>query len=546
MRRYPRSLALAVAPRVPPVRIAAADLGSNSFHLLVVQAHPDGTFDTLASEKEMLRLGDVVARTGHITNEAADAAIACLARFRQVAENLQVDEIVACGTAALREAEGSEELVDRMREEVGIDVRVISGRDEARLVFAAVRASIVLDPAPAVCLDLGGGSLEITVGDASGMLWSDSVKLGVARLTADLVRNDPLEPDDVKRVRKRIEEVLGPLVEEVVRLAPRMLVGTSGTLCALARMAALRAGADPAALSSSVNQLTVSRDELEAVHADILRLPSSRRTSLAGLDARRADLVPAGSILLLTAMRLFGMDSLTVGEWALREGMVLDAIARHDVADWEDDPRAMRRHSVQSLARRCAWDEAHSTQVARLALALFDGTRALHRLGDLDEELLHHAAVLHDIGEHVSVEGHHKHTAYLIQHGRLRGFTPNEVSMLASIGRFHRRGDPKASFEPYASLSEAEQRRVVVLTGLLRVADGLDRGHNGTVGSLEVSVDGGVVFVSGVADGDAELERWGLRRKAALLERALGCRVVCELDEVHVHDEPSARPTGTG
>ena len=359
---------------------------------------------------------------------------------------------------------------------------MISGRDEARLVFAAVRASIVIDPSPAVCLDLGGGSLEVTVGDAAGLLWSDSVRLGVARLSAELVRNDPLEPDDVKRVRRRVEEVLGPIVDEVADLRPRMLVGTSGTLCDLARMAALRTGADPVALAPSVNQLTVGREALQAVEAQLLALPSAKRAGLAGLESRRADLIPAGAILLLTAMRLFGLDELTVGEWALREGMVLEAIGRHDPSDWNEDPRAMRHASVLSLARRCSWDEGHSLQVARLAVDLFDQTRQLHRLGDDDRELLHHAAVLHDIGEHVSIESHNKHTAYLILNGRLRGFSPDEVAMLASLGRFHRRGDPKQSFEPYASLTSELQARVVMLLGLLRLADGLDRGHSAVVG----------------------------------------------------------------
>jgi exopolyphosphatase/guanosine-5'-triphosphate,3'-diphosphate pyrophosphatase len=527
------------------VRIAAADLGSNSFHLLVVEAHPDGSFDTLVQEKEVLRLGDVVARTGRLTEEAGEAALACLRRFTQIARGLEVDELVAYGTAALREAEGSDAWVDRVREELGVRIRVISGRDEARLVFAAVRASVVLEPAPAVCLDLGGGSLEVTVGDAAGLLWSDSVRLGVARLSAELVRTDPLRPDDVKRVRKRVEQVLGPIADEVADLEPRLLVGTSGTLCDLARMAALRAGGDATALASSVNQLSVDRAQLEAVHEDLLRLPTEKRAGLAGLEARRADIVPAGSILLLTAMELFGLDRLTVGEWGLREGMVLEAIGRHDPSDWTDDPRAMRRGSVLSLCRRCGWDEAHGRQVARLATQLFDQTRPLHRLGSEDRELLHHAGLLHDIGEHVSVESHHKHTAYLVQHGRLRGFSPVEVSVLTCLGRFHRRGDPKASFEPYAALGAADRRRVDVLAGLLRVADGLDRGHAQVVSSVEVDREGRRLRLTCHASGECELERWGVRRKAQLLEKALDVEVACDVVEEHRHAAGLPEPLGS-
>ena len=530
-------------PIVRPVRIAAADLGSNSLHLLIVQAHPDGSFDTLVQEKEMLRLGDVVSREGRISDTAASTLLECLGRFRTMADNFEA-EVVAYATSAMREAENSADVVDRIEDETDIRVRVISGRDEARLIFGAVRASVVLDPAPALCLDLGGGSLEVMVGDAGGLLWSDSVKLGVARLSSELVRNDPLKADDVRRVRRRAEAVLTPLAEEVADFRSQMLVGTSGTLCDLARMAALRNGGDPAALANSVNQLKVRRKDLNAVHQQILELSSAERAKLDGLEGRRADIVAAGSVVLQVAMDLFGLDELTVGEWALREGMVLDAIGHHDPADWADDPKAPRRASVLSLARRCSWDEGHSSQVARLALDLFDQTRLLHRLGEDDRELLEFGALLHDIGEHVAIEAHHKHSAYLIQNGKLRGFSPAEVAMLATMGRFHRRGDPKSSFEPYAGLSSADQRRATVLTGLLRVADGLDRSHSGVVDSVDVDVGPERIRVVAHASGEAELDRWGVRRKAELLERALDRRLDVTMLEAHhllPEDEVEAR-----
>jgi exopolyphosphatase/guanosine-5'-triphosphate,3'-diphosphate pyrophosphatase len=240
---------------------------------------------------------------------------------------------------------------------------------------------------------------------------------------------------------------------------------------------------------------------------------------MTGLEAKRADIVPAGSVLLMTAMELFGMGRLTVGEWALREGMVLDAIARHDESDWTSEPRAIRRASVLGLARRCGYDDVHASQVARLSTDLFDQLTDLHGLDPGDRELLEFAGLLHDIGEHVSVDAHHKHTAYLIQHGRLRGFAPEEVNMLASLGRFHRRGDPKLSFEPFAALDAGSRDRVTKMTALLRLADGLDRSHNGNVVSVEASVDGDCVRLTVDAAKDGELELWGLRRKRDLFQK---------------------------
>ena len=504
------------------MRISAFDLGSNSFHLLVVDAHPDGTFIPLVREKDMLRLGDAVGREGRIPAALADRAVATVDRFRKLAVGAGTDEIHARATAALREADNGGEVVDRMAAEAGVKVRVINGQEEARLIFLAVRASVVIDPAPAVCLDLGGGSLEIMVGDRSRLHMATSVRLGVARLSAELVTGDPYTADDVRRLEKRVTTVLAPLADQVAELAPGMAVGSSGTFCDLARMvAARRSGSVP----RSINQFTFSRDELVPLHEELLALRSSERAHIPGLEAKRADIIPTGSTVLLAAMELFGFDHLTVSEWALREGIVLDAIPRHEASDWSDDPRAIRASSVLQLARRCNWDEGHSRQTARLALGLFDQTSSLHGLGPGDRELLEHAALLHDIGEHVSTESHHKHSAYLIQHGRLRGFTPEEVDFVAALARAHRGGGPKPSHEPFASLPREARERVTRLAALLRVADGLDRGRAGNVGGVDVVLNDARARLLVKAEGDVTIELWGARRKRELFERVFGRRL---------------------
>ena len=512
------------------MRIAAIDLGSNSVHLLVVDARPDGTFQSLCQDKEMLRLGDVVSRTGRITDAALVTLLETVRRFATLAEANGAEEIVARATAALRDADNGAAVLDRIQDATGVRVDVISGVEEARLIFGAVRSSVIIDPSPALCLDLGGGSLELTVGDASGLRWASSVRLGVARLTADLVHSDPLSSADRRRLRQLITSVLSPLALEVRALRPAMLIGTSGTLCDLAAMAAARSGPLP----QSLNQLTATREDLEAVHDEIVRKPVAARRRMTGLDARRADLIPAGSTVLMTAMELFGLDRLTVSDWALREGIVLDAIGHHEAADWSGDSAAIRLSSVLNLCRRCSWDERHGRQVARLALSLFDQLRAIHGLGAADRELLEYGALLHDIGEHVALEGHHKHTAYLIEHGRLRGFDPAEVAIMGCLGRFHRRGEPKPSFGPFAALEPALRDRVTRLVALLRLADGLDRSHLGTVRHVHVlTVDDATVALGIEAEGDADLQLWGVRRKRDLFARVFGLEVVAaELPEL--------------
>jgi exopolyphosphatase/guanosine-5'-triphosphate,3'-diphosphate pyrophosphatase len=507
---------------VNPVRIAAFDLGSNSFHLLIADAHPDGTFEPVVTDKEMLRLGTAVAATGEIGPVGASAAVQVMRRFRAMAESQDADETVACATAAFREAADSLAVVDRIESEAGVKVRVISGREEARLIFDAVRASVVIDPGPALALDLGGGSLEVMVGDGRGLDWATSLKLGVARLTAEQVRSDPLTSGDCRRVTTAVGKSLQRVLPEIQRRHPRVAIGSSGTLETLIRLAAARRdGTVPA----SVNQLSVRARDIESLGAWLLGMSSAERGALPGVDARRADLLPTGALLLSTVLEMTGVDQIVGSEWALREGMVLDAIGHHSRAEWDPDPRAMRRESVLNLCRRYGCNEAHATKVARLAVELFDGTSVLHELTASDRELLELGALLHDAGEHVSKDGHERHTAYLIENGRLRGFRPDEIDVLSCLGRFHKRGTPKASFEPFARMKESKQRRVTQMVALLQVADGLDRSHGGPVRDVHVYANRDVVEVVVEADDDIDLELWGLRRKRDLFERVFDCRL---------------------
>jgi exopolyphosphatase/guanosine-5'-triphosphate,3'-diphosphate pyrophosphatase len=498
------------------MRIAALDLGSNSFHLLVADVHADGTFVPLVREKEMLRLGDAVARDGQVPEAMAEAAIATVRRFRKLADAAGASESLACATSAIRTASNGDELVDRIEAEAGISVEVIDGLEEARLIFAAVRASVVLEPAPALCFDLGGGSVEIMVGDAAAMQWASSERLGVARLTNELVHSDPLSKADRRGLRDRITRVLEPVAEQVARFAPKLVVGSSGTLEDIAHMVAARRDAN---VPVSLNQLTFTREEFLPLHRELTTSSASERRRIPGLEARRVDLIPAGSMFLATAMEIFGFDEMTVSEWALREGMVLDAIGRHDPADWSDDPRSIRRGSVKSLARRCGWPEKHSLHVATLALQLFDGTAALHQLAASDRELLEYAAFLHDIGEHVSHDGHDRHAAYLVRHGGLRGFDPEEVRILTATVRWHRRGDPKPTDDTMIDLSPAARDRVRKLTSILRIADGLDRSRHQIVTRVTARCGPSLVIIGVDAPGDPELELWGARRKRDLFEK---------------------------
>lgn len=497
------------------MRIAAVDLGSNSFHLVVAEVRPDGSFEPLVREKEMLGLGEVVSREGIVTPDAADAAVRTMHRFRMLAEAAGANEVLACATSALRSAANGDEVLDRIRDEAGVDADAIDGLEEARLIFTAIRAAVLIDPGPAVCFDLGGGSLEIMVGDSTGLQWSTSERLGVARLTAQLVHSDPISKGDRRRLRQHLRDVLAPIAVDVARFEPKMAIGSSGTLENLAAMIAERR---TESTPRSLNQLTFTREELAPLHDELLASTAAQRRKIDGLDGKRVGLIVAGVEVLATVMDLFEIDDLTISEWALREGMVLDAIGRHDPDDWSDDPRAIRRASVHALARRCSWPEAHSRHVAHLALELFDETRELHGLDERDRELLEYAALLHDIGEHVAHDDHDRHAAYLVAHGGLRGFDPTEIVALSALVRWHRRGEPKANDDLVGPLDAATRARVTPLTALLQIADGLDRSRKQIVTGLRARVSPSLVLLHLATRGDPELELWGARRKRDLFE----------------------------
>lgn len=503
-------------------RLAAIDLGSNSFHLLIVEQREGGRFEPLAKEKEMLRLGDAVARTGRIGPDLADRAVETLRLFQQMIAASDVDHTVACATAAIRDAEDGSELVDRILADCGLQVKVVSGQREAALIFRAVSAAVAIDPGPALAADLGGGSLELMVGDHQRLAWATSLPLGVGRLRARIVDDPPSEAD-----RRRLEHVVGRELDVARRrlsaMPVRMLIASSGTLLMLVRMAA---AVEWGNVPTSVNQLEVPRRAIEEVHRRLWSTTAAQRARLEGIDANRIDLAPAGSLVALALLDLARVDAIVASEWAMREGMILEICQRLG-EELPTDAGELRRRSVESLARRYAAPEPHSTHVSELAGQLAAGLAPVLGLDEADLELLWAAARLHDVGEHVATEGHERHGAYLVANSALPGFSPDERQVLACLVRFHRRGGLKRAYEPFGQLGTRQAQRVEAMVALLRVADGLDRSRLGPVSDVQVHPlrpgDDEVVVTVDVEPGaDASLEVWGLRRKGALLARLLG------------------------
>ena len=501
------------------MRIAAIDIGTNSIHMIVVRVRQDLSFEVIDREKDMVRLGAGGLDGRSLTATAVTAALQTLSKFKRIAEANHVDEVVATATSAVREADNGGVFIAQVAKTTGINVRVISGTEEARLIHTAACYGVDTGKAPAVVVDIGGGSVEVSLGTATHVSQGRSFKLGVIRLTERFVKSDPLSARDERRLAKYINKEIGPYLNGLARRRFDRVIGTSGTILSLGSLALSETGGVG---PEDLRNRRVPAKAISKLRRRLTGLDLDARLHVAGLDPRRADIVVAGSVLLDLLLRRLDADELTLCDLALREGLVLDYIQRNTghirkVDRYPD----VRRRSVIELAERCGYAATHAAHVAQLCLAIFEQTRGVHGLGDAEREWLEYAALLHDIGVHISYERHHRHSHYLIRNGGLRGFEPAEVDIIALIARYHRQAVPKKSHEEYGALRGTVRHTVRTLAAMVRLAEGLDRSHSQAVSAIDFVPRGQNYLVRLRATGDIELELWAAQRQRGPLERAL-------------------------
>ncbi len=506
------------------MRIAAIDIGTNSVHVIVVQVHADRSFEVIDREKVMVRLGAGGLDGRALTPAAMSAAIQALAKFRRLAEAREVDEIVAAATSATREAENGGEFLAAVEAETGIRARIITGLEEARLIHRAAGYNTGF-AGPTVVVDIGGGSVEITLGDAAEADLARSFKIGVIRLTERYLRSDPPSGRDARRLVQHVEKEIGPYVELIRSRGFVRVIGTSGTITSLGALALQQQGHSV----DEINNLRVPARALHKLRKQLIGMDQQERLQVPGLDPRRADIAPAGAVLIDVILRALGANEITLSDFALREGLVLDYIRRnqHQIRSIDRYPD-VRRRSVMELGDRLRYWSAHAYHVASLALRLFDRTQATHGLGPREREWLEYGALLHDIGVHISHKAHHRHSYYLIRHGGLRGLAPDEIEVVALVARYHRRGRPKKRHEAFAALRPELRRAVRVLSACASLAESLDRSHAQVVRDVDVVDRDDDVALQLTVTGDAELEIWAAQRHVPTFERLLGKPIVLE------------------
>jgi exopolyphosphatase/guanosine-5'-triphosphate,3'-diphosphate pyrophosphatase len=508
--------------------LAALDIGTNSFHLVVARAVGGDRFETLTREKEVVRLGHGGGDMKEMSADAIERGIACLRRMCRIVDSYGAT-LRAVATSAVREAVNAPLFLERARTEAGIEIEVISGAEEARLIHLGVLQAVPVFERRLLLVDIGGGSTELLIGEKGETLEARSFKLGAVRLTDRFFPGGAATPKAVAACREYVRNILSHFQREIDQYGFDVVVASSGTAEAVAHVAHAMTGAEPL---RTYNCFEMSIDEVRRVTRELVRHRTvAGRAKVPGLEPGRADIAVAGALILETVATTFGIDAFTFSEAALRDGVLVDTMER--LRDLRADQRGLHhlrdvsRRSILQLAERCDDDPAHSAHVARLAVELFDALVPLHDLDGTAREYLEAGALLANVGLVVAHSKHHLHAYYVIRNSELAGLTDLEIEIIAQIARYHRKSEPKPSHPEFAALGPNDQALVRTLAAILRVAIGLDRSHQGRVESVRAEIQAKriVVFATAAAGTEIGLELYAANERKDLLERVTGRRV---------------------
>ncbi|MEI7832305.1 MAG: Ppx/GppA phosphatase family protein [bacterium] len=510
--------------------VAFMDLGTNSVRLLVVRINGNGTWTVLTQQKMMVRLGEGEFTQQHLQLEAMVRTAEAIRQLGELAHSFGAEEIHAVATAATREAENQGEFLELVRAASGINLHVIAGKEEARLIYLGVSRSVNIGKKAALFIDIGGGSTEIAIGDSQQFSYLDSLKLGAIRLT-NTERSGfagKVAPKRYARLQDEVRNIAVRSLQQLRQQAPKLVYGSSGTIENLATIAARMAGN-----TRQTPAPFMTLEQLRFVVTLLCSLPIAQRRMLPGLNPDRADIIIAGAAILETLMAELNLTEIHVSDRGLRDGLLVDYLERGEETS-EMARLSLRARSVRQLGRLCNYDEVHAEQVARLAVSLFDSAKAaeLHNLGTAEKELLGWAARLHDIGLFLNYANHHAHSYYFIRNAELLGFDQTEAAIMATAVLFHRKTLPRSKNPEYAVLDEASQRTVRLLCIFLRVAETLDRSHANLVQDVHLTPTNNRLALEIIHEQPCPLELQGVRVHGPALEKTFGRKVMFSDGEI--------------
>lgn len=423
------------------MNLAAIDIGTNSIHMIIVKVTSKQTYEVLVQEKEMVKLGVGVFANKMLSKKAFHSGIETIKRYVQLADEYGVEDIITAATSATREAKNGREFLDRLIEEVGLSPQMISGKEESRLIFLAVRKAIDLGKHNAMVIDIGGGSTEAVVGNKKEVLFKSSMKLGVLRLLDRVGHQGPLSEKEKEDLRVHIQDTAMKIMTDAKMTGFSKVIGTSGSIRTLGEASLQLNGKN---IINTVNAESVKVKDLENIANQLLDLAPEKRSEISGISENRADAIHLGGLLLVELLKMAEVKQLTLSDASLRDGLIIDYIEKNgQKLDESVEGKSVRERSSLLLAKRYDTDIEENKKVAQLALQLFDQLKELHGLEDNARDLLYQSCLVYDIGTYVNFQNYHKHSKYLIMQGGLRGFNNAEILILANLARYHRKRVPK-------------------------------------------------------------------------------------------------------
>ena len=496
--------------------IAAIDVGSNAMRMVVGRIVYEGKVEAVENLRLPVRLGQDAFTTGIVNEETAQQAVDAFIRFRKVADDHKVEKIRAVATSAMRELANSDLLIDRIARTTGIEIETISGEEEARLIHLAVAQAVNLKNKHVLLIDIGGGSVEVTLSQNGNILSTESYNMGTVRLLKKLSDGKNAAMPFHKLVREYAEAARHRIDRELGSKKIDMCVGTGGNI---EEMGSLRQK-----LFKRDSDRAITLEELDKLVETLSRMKIEERMRRLKLKPDRADVILPASIVLQMIAHEAKIREVTIPNVGLKDGVLWD-MAYSLQEKMRVSPREQVWTSALRLGKKYQFDQDHAKLVSYLAGRLFDQSQTLHELDAENKLLLEVAALLHDIGHFISTVDHHKHGYYILKANPLIGLSESQQNIVANIIQYHRKLTPSFQDDGFRNLPPRDRIVVTELSALIRLADSLDVSHTGRVRDIQFEQQKNSWNLKLQGNGDLMLERWTLEKRQRLFQDVFGVKL---------------------
>ena len=509
-------------------RVATIDIGTNSTHLLIAKIERKlNTFSIELAEKSTTRLGERDPQTGELTSLAMNRAFSTLKRFKDLSESYKVESLIIAATSAVREAPNGKIFIAEIKKKIGLDVELISGAEEARLIYLGVLSGMQFGNKPHLVLDIGGGSTELILADSSEARALTSTKIGAVRLQREFIKKDPISSQNELFLRSFIRGSMESAIDKVSKRIEAgeipVLVATSGTAMAIGSLLSNKENH----MQSKLQGYKITKNNLDIIVSQLIKMTPSERSQLSSLSERRSEIIVPGALILQTIMTMVNVNEIILSERALREGLVVDWMCRNNyLKDQLSFQGSIRERTVIHQAKRFGVNSKRSKSVSEFALTFYDQTKGiLHNDSGGGRDLLWAAAKLHACGKQINISAYHKHSWYLIKNGELLGYSQSEHLMVAAIARYHRKSFPKKRHESWQLLVDESQRSLVAdMSLLLRLSCSLDRRPEPLVSKIVIEANNKKVNIELIPNNlgqNLDLEKWSLTKAILLVKKIM-------------------------